>query len=159
MEAGRAILAKIRMQEYFWLEVINTTCYTYNRSLNHSTLKKTLYQLQKGRKPNIGYSHNFGYTCYILNNGNTYLTKFQAKFDEYIFLGYSTISEEYRVFNKCLLITKESIYITFDETNIVELSKTCIFDEIVEQDQEILEQVDPMSNNPKIIEQNEKFME
>ena len=35
-------------------------------------------KLFKGRKPNISYFHQFGSTCYILNN-KVYLKKFDAK--------------------------------------------------------------------------------
>lgn len=96
--------------------------------------KKTPYELWNGKKPNIGYFHIFSCTCYILNNGKTYLTKFQAKLNEGIFLGYSTDSKTHRVFNKRLLNVEGFIHVTFEVTNIVELTKAYVFDENVEQD-------------------------
>ena len=51
------------------------------------------------------------------NNGKETLGKFDAKSDEGIFLGYSSISKAYRVFNKRLEKVEESIHVIFDETN------------------------------------------
>ena len=45
------------------------------------------------------------------------LEKFDAKSDEAIFLGYSSSSKAFRVFNKKTLIVEESIHVIFDETN------------------------------------------
>ena len=59
---------------------------------------KTVYELWKGKKPNLSYFHVFGYTCYILND-REHLGKFQAKRDKGIFLGYSLNSRAYRIFN------------------------------------------------------------
>ena len=52
-----------------------------------------------GRKPNLKYLRTFGSECYILMDGEN-LGKFDAKFDISIFLGYSTTSKAYRVYNQ-----------------------------------------------------------
>ena len=57
----------------------------------------------------------FGCKCFVLNNRNDNLGKFDAKSDEENFLGYSTNSKAYRVFNKRTLIVEESIHVTFNE--------------------------------------------
>ena len=80
-------------------------------------LKKTPYELFKGRKPNISYFHPFGCKCFVLNNGKDNLGKFDAKSDEGIFLGYSTNSKAYRVFNKRTLVVEDLIHVIFDEAN------------------------------------------
>lgn len=68
MEVEKTLLAKARMLEYFGLKPLTLI----------ATLRTDLsfYELWKGRKPNIGYFYIFNYTCYILNNGKTYLIKF-----------------------------------------------------------------------------------
>ena len=58
----------------------------------------------------------FGCKYFILNTKDN-LGKFNAKTDIGVFLGYSSISKAYRVFNKRTLVVKESIHITFDETS------------------------------------------
>ena len=45
------------------------------------------------------------------------LEKFDAKFDEGIFLGYATNSKTYKVYNKKNLVVQESMHVVFDESN------------------------------------------
>ena len=56
----------------------------------------------------------FGSKCYILNDREN-LGKFDAKSDEGIFLGYSTTSQAYRVFNKRTKIVMKSINVKIDD--------------------------------------------
>ena len=51
------------------------------------------------RKSNLKYFRTFGNECYILKDGEN-LGEFDAKFDVGIFLGYSTMSKAYKVYNK-----------------------------------------------------------
>ena len=78
---------------------------------------KTPYELWKSRKPNIGYFHTFDCKYFILNNEKENLAKFDLKSDEGIFMGYSTISKGYRVYNKRTLVIEESMHVLFDESN------------------------------------------
>ena len=82
-------------------------------------MKKTPYELYKGRKPNISHLIVFCCKCFILNNGKDSLGKFDAKADEAIFLGYSLHSKAYRVFNKRTLSVEESVHVVCDETNSI----------------------------------------
>ena len=88
-----------------------------NRVHVRSILKRTPYELWKGRLPNILHLHTFRCKCFVHNNGKETLEKFNAKSDEGIFLGYSSISKAYKVFNKRLEKVEESIHVIFDETN------------------------------------------
>ena len=87
-----------------------------NHTLIRPILKKTLYELWKDRKSNLDYFHTFGCRCFIHNNGKDNLENFDTKSDEGIFLGYSTSSKAYRVFNKRTLVVEESIHVVFDES-------------------------------------------
>ena len=49
----------------------------------------------------------FGCKCYVYNNGKDALGKFDPRSDEAIFLGYSSHSEAYKVFNKRTLCVEE----------------------------------------------------
>ena len=113
----RTMLCESNLPRYFWTKEINTVCYILNHALIRPILKKTPYELWKGRKPNIAYLHIFGCRCFILNNGKEILEKFDAKSDEAIFLDYSSSSKAFRLFNKRTLVVKESIHIIFYETN------------------------------------------
>ena len=114
---ARTMLCESNLPRYFWAEAINTACYILNHALIRQFLKKTPYELWKGRKPNIAYFHVFGCRCFVLNNGKEKLGKFDAKSDEAILLGYSSTSKAFRVFNKRTLVVEESIHVVFDESN------------------------------------------
>ena len=116
-EMARTMLCEGNLPKYFWAEAVNTACYILNRVLIRPIIKKTPYELWNERRPNVNYFHVFGCKCFILNNGKSNLGKFDAKSDEGIFLGYSTSSKAYRVFNKRSLTVEESIHVVFDETN------------------------------------------
>ena len=60
------------------------------------------------------YFRVFGSKCYILNDREN-LGKFDARSDEGIFLGYSTTSRAYRVFNKRTKTVMESINVKIDD--------------------------------------------
>ena len=68
----------------------------------------------KGRKPSISYFHQFGCTCYILNNKH-YLKKSSVKAQRGIFIGYSDRSKAYRVYNSETKMVEESIHVKFDD--------------------------------------------
>ena len=71
-------------------------------------------KFEKGKKPRVKYFRVFGSKCYILNDWEN-LGKFDAKSDEGIFLGYSTTSRAYRVFNKRTKTVMESIDVEIDD--------------------------------------------
>ncbi|KAA0067185.1 gag-pol polyprotein [Cucumis melo var. makuwa] len=82
----------------FCAEAVNTTCHIHNTVTTRSSTTVTLYELWKGRKPNVKYFHIFGSTCYILVD-REYHRKWDVKSDQGVFLGYSQNSRAYRVFN------------------------------------------------------------
>ena len=79
---------------YFWAEAMNTACYVHNRVTLRKGTPSTLYELWKGRKPNVKYFHVFGSKCYILKDREQ-RRKMDPKSDEGIFLGYSTNSRAF----------------------------------------------------------------
>ena len=89
-EIAKIMLCDKNLPKYFWGKTVHTACHILNRVSIWTILKKTPYELFKGRKPNISHFHVFGITCYILNNGKESLGKFDTKSDECIFLGYSS---------------------------------------------------------------------
>ena len=115
-EMARIVLNENNLPKYFWAEAVNTSCYVLNRVLLRPILKKTPYELWKNKKPNISYFKIFGCKCFILNTKDN-LGKFVAKSDVGIFLGYSSSSKAFRVFNKRTMIVKESIHVIFYEFN------------------------------------------
>ena len=75
-EITRTLLNETNLPKYFWADAMNIACYVLNRVLIRPILKKTLYELFKGRKVNISHLRVFGCKCFIFNNGNDNLCKF-----------------------------------------------------------------------------------
>ena len=98
----------------FQVEAINTTCYTTNGIFLRLEIKKTSYELWTGRKPNLKYFRTFGSECYILRDGEN-IGKFAAKSDQGIFLGYSTYTKAYRVYNQNSQIIQESFSVVIND--------------------------------------------
>ncbi|KAJ9535657.1 hypothetical protein OSB04_un001191 [Centaurea solstitialis] len=115
IEAARSMLSEANLATQFWAEAVNTACYAQNRSLIVKRFRRTPYELFRNRKPSIEHLHIFGCVCYILNNKDN-LGKFDSKSDDGIFLGYSSISKTYRVFNKRRQAIEETIHVKFDES-------------------------------------------
>ena len=112
-ESTRVMLHAKHLPYRFWVEAMNTTCYIQNRVTPRTRTTTTLYELRKGRKPTVKYFHVFGSMCYILSDRD-YRRKMDPKSDEGIFLGYSTNSRAYRVFNSKTETMMESINVLID---------------------------------------------
>nr|GEY57355.1 hypothetical protein [Tanacetum cinerariifolium] len=85
VEAAHTMLSAAKVPLYFWVEAIATACFTQNSSL-----------------------------CYIVRDGEN-LNKIKEKGDACIFVGYSTQSRAYMVFNKRTKVIVETIHVNFDE--------------------------------------------
>nr|GFB77719.1 hypothetical protein [Tanacetum cinerariifolium] len=114
VEAARTMLSAAKVPLFFWAEAIATACFTQNGSLVIPRHEKTPYHIINERKPSVKFFHIFGFVCYIVRDGEN-LDKMKEKGDECIFVGYSTQSRAYRVFNKRTRVIMESIHVNFDE--------------------------------------------
>ena len=122
MEMARTMLHEYNLPLYFWAKAVNTSCYISYRVFKRPILNKTPYELWNNRKPRISYIRVFGCKFFILNTKDNF-RKFDSKANEGIFLGYSTTSKAYRVFNKRTLVVEESMHIIFDESNSLDPKK------------------------------------
>ena len=113
-EMARVILLNKQIPQKFWGEDVNTSCHIGNRIFFRAGTKKTAYEIWNRKKPKVKYFRVFRSKCYILNDWEN-LGKFDAKSDEGIFLGYSTTSQAYRVFNKRTKTVMESINVEIDD--------------------------------------------
>ncbi|GJU48948.1 retrovirus-related pol polyprotein from transposon TNT 1-94 [Tanacetum coccineum] len=114
-EMSRTMLNEQSLPQKFWCNAVDTSTYILNRILIRAILGKTPYELLRGRKPTLDYFRVFGSKCFILNTKD-YLTKFDPKSYEGVFLGYSQNSKAYIILNKHTKKIKESLNVTFDET-------------------------------------------
>ena len=110
------MLSEYNLPKYFWAEAVNTACYVINRVNIRPKLNKTPYEVLKGKTPNLSHLKVFRYRCFVHMNGKESLGKFDAKADEGIFLGYSTVGRAYRIYNRRTLLVEESIHVSFDES-------------------------------------------
>ena len=109
------MLNEFKTPKSFWAEAVNTACYVINRVLIIPILKKTPFELWFETKPKVGYFKFFGCKVFILNTKDNF-DKFYAKSDECIFVGYSSHSKDYRIYNKRIHVIEESIHVKFDES-------------------------------------------
>ena len=142
---GRAILYNKDVARNLWGEAVNVVCHTVNRVYFRPGTKKTPYELWKERKSNVKYFRIFGSTCFIFKDREN-VGKFDSQSDEGIFLGYSSTSKAYRVYNKRTIKVIETMNVVIDkssdssfEEGIEELPKEILHPEPKEV-QEIIEQ-------------------
>ncbi|GJV50070.1 putative ribonuclease H-like domain-containing protein [Tanacetum coccineum] len=110
-------------------EAVNTACYVQNRVLVIKPHNKTPYELFLGRKPALSFMRPFGCPVTILNTID-HLGKFDGKADEGFFVGYSTNSKAFRVFNSRTRIVEENLHVKFSEDtpNIAGSGPNLLFD-------------------------------
>jgi len=116
-ELARTMLNESKLPKYFWADVVYTAAYVLHRILIRPILKKTPYELYKGRKPCVSHLGVFGCKCFIMNNDKDNLGKFDEKSDEGNHIGYALNEHAYWVFNKRLLTVEESMHVVFDESD------------------------------------------
>ena len=115
-EMARAILHKKEVARNLWGEVVNTACHMINMVYFRLGTKKTSYELWRGRKPNVKYFKIFESTCFILKDREN-VGKFDSRSNEGIFLGYSSTSKAYRVYNKRIMKVIETVNVVTDESS------------------------------------------
>lgn len=99
------MVVEVGLPLLFQAGAVNTTYYTQNRYIIIKRHGKTAYELLKERKLDISY---------ILNQRDQ-RSKFKAKANEGVFLGYSSISKAFMVFNLSRQTVDETTHVTFDE--------------------------------------------
>nr|GEY03104.1 retrovirus-related Pol polyprotein from transposon TNT 1-94 [Tanacetum cinerariifolium] len=114
IEAARTMLADSKLPTIFWVEAVNTACYVQNRVLVVKPHFKTPCKLFICRSPALSFMRPFGCHVLILNTLDQ-LRKFDGKSDEGIFVGYSTTSKAFRVYNIRTRKVEENLHITFLE--------------------------------------------
>ncbi|CAM8987895.1 unnamed protein product [Rhodiola kirilowii] len=112
---SRTMLIASGVPKGFWAEAVHAVSYILNRASLRFLIGKTPFELLRGRKPNIAHLKVFGCRCYVHNNGKDNLGKFDPRSDEGVFVGYSSHSRAYKVYNLRLEQVEESIHVTFDE--------------------------------------------
>ncbi|GJZ23051.1 retrovirus-related pol polyprotein from transposon TNT 1-94 [Tanacetum coccineum] len=115
IEDARTMLNGLILSKHFWTDAVRTTCYTQNRSIIVKRHDKTSYEIFRERIPDISYFHVFRCLVFI-HNHKDHLGKFDTKADDGYFLGYSSISKAFKVYNTRRQQIEETYHVTFDES-------------------------------------------
>ncbi|GJU12913.1 retrovirus-related pol polyprotein from transposon TNT 1-94 [Tanacetum coccineum] len=132
-EMSKTMLNEQSLPYKFWCHAVDTSTYILNRILIKAILGKTPYELLRGRKPTLDYFRVFGSKFFILNT-KYYLTKFDPKSYEGVFLGYSQNSKAYIILNKHTRKVKEQLNVTFDETPPPSKTSPLVDDDLDEEE-------------------------
>ncbi|GJT17022.1 retrovirus-related pol polyprotein from transposon TNT 1-94 [Tanacetum coccineum] len=115
IESARTMLNRLVLSKHFWTDAVRTACYTQNRSTIVKRHDKTSYEIFRERIHDISYFHVFGCPVFI-HNHKDHLGKFDAKADDGYFLGYSSVSKAFRVYNTRRQQIEETYHVTCNES-------------------------------------------
>nr|GEY92167.1 hypothetical protein [Tanacetum cinerariifolium] len=118
VDTARTMLILSYTPLFLWADAIATTCYTQNYSIIYYRFNKTPYELINGKKSDISFLHVFGALCYPKNDHEN-IRKLGAKGDISFFIGYSSNSYAYRVYNQMKKKIMEKMNVTFDELSVM----------------------------------------
>nr|GFA61911.1 retrovirus-related Pol polyprotein from transposon TNT 1-94 [Tanacetum cinerariifolium] len=122
VEAARTMLIFSCAPLFLWVEAIATAYFTQNRLIIHCRFNKTPYELINRRKPDILFLYVFGALCYPQNDCED-IGKLGAKCDIGFFIGYSTDSCAYRIYNRRTKKIMENMNVTFDELSAMDFEQ------------------------------------
>jgi hypothetical protein len=113
-EVARTMLNEAKLPDKLWRDVIYTAVHIFNIAQLRPNHDKTPYELWFGRPTSVKHNRTFGSKCYIKNDEDN-LGKFDPRYDEGIFLGYSSNKKAYRCYNIRLLKIVESANVKIDD--------------------------------------------
>ncbi|KAK2426713.1 putative mitochondrial protein [Trifolium repens] len=157
-ESARVMLHAKNIPYHFWAEAMNTACYIHNRVTLRKSTSSTLYELWKERKPTVKHFHVFGSKCYILADREQ-RRKLDPKSDEGIFLGYSTNSRAYRVYNSKTQVVMEYVNVVVKDTPLEkndDIDQGAPVIDNVEQDVGALEHPSKEKSDEKTLEEDDE---
>ena len=125
MEMTRCMLHEKDLPKRFWGKATNTIMCLQNRISTKAVKDLTTFEVWYGYKPSLKFLRVFGCLCF------TYIPqvehdKLDKKSDVSIFVGYSTISKAYRVFEphiSCVIVSQDVHFAGNEQWNWEELTK------------------------------------
>lgn len=114
MEMAKSMLLEKGLPKTFWPEAVNTAVYLMNRCPTKAVWKKTPFEAWSGRTPSVNHLKIFGCVCYA-QIPKQKRTKLEETSEKCVFIGYSSMSKGYRLYNL--------------KTNKVIISRDVVFDE------------------------------
>ena len=118
LESVRSMLSDSNLCKSFWAEAVTTAAYVRNRCPTSALGENvTPYEMLNGRKPNVSHLRVFGSKCFA-HVPKDERDKLDVKSKNCVFVGYSSISKGYRVYDlndKKLFMSRDVI---FDELDL-----------------------------------------
>jgi hypothetical protein len=114
MEMAKSMLFEKGMPKEFWPEAVNTAVYLLNRCPTKAVWNMTPFEAWSGRNPSVNHLKFFGCVCYA-QVPKVKRTKLEESSERCIFIGYSSMSKGYRLYNlktKKVIISRD---VVFDE--------------------------------------------
>ncbi|CAH9095067.1 unnamed protein product [Cuscuta epithymum] len=112
VEMARSMLKAKNMPTKFWGEAVSTAVYILNVCPTKAVLNCTPFEAWRKKTPSVGHMKVFGCIAYTLVNLRT---KLEDKAEKCIFVGYSTQSKAYRLYNPLTEKIIISRNVIFDE--------------------------------------------
>ena len=128
VEMGRCMIIDSSVCEFLWAEAINTAVFLRNRSPTKVLQDLTPYEAWGGRKPNVSYLEVFGRKGIVLDKMPK-RSKFSAKGNECIMVGYAEESKAYRLYDKGRRTVIVARDVRFLRTDNVPCSSKAVFDD------------------------------
>ncbi|GJS98088.1 retrovirus-related pol polyprotein from transposon TNT 1-94 [Tanacetum coccineum] len=147
-EMSRTMLNEQSVSQKFWCNAVDTSTYILNRILIRPILGTTPYEILRGRKPTLDYFKVFRSKCFVLNTKD-YLTKFNSKSYEGVFLRYSQNSKAYIILDKHTTKVEESLNVKFDESPPPPKTSPLEDDDLVEEEAIKVSEKKPLGNDVK----------
>ncbi|GJZ93365.1 retrovirus-related pol polyprotein from transposon TNT 1-94 [Tanacetum coccineum] len=133
-EHGREFDNEVQFREFYNANGITNKFLAPRTPQSNDVVEKKNRTLQETiRKPTLDYFRVFGSKCFILNTKD-YLTKFDPKSYEGVFLGYSQNSKACIILNKHTRKIEESLNVTFDETPPPSKTSPLVDDDLDEEE-------------------------
>lgn len=115
VEMGRCYMLEANIPMLLWAELINASVYIRNRCPTHLNDTKTPEELWHGRKPCVKHLRQIGCKAYVLNKRSK--SKWDARSEEYILVGYSDESKAYRLWKagtKSIIKSRDVKFIEYE---------------------------------------------
>jgi hypothetical protein len=116
-----AIILNAKLSFNLWREALLTVCHVHNR-IPSRKFKVSLYELWKGRKPNLGYLRVWGCLAFY-RVSDPKRTKLGPRVVKSVFVGYAKNSKAYRLLDLDSNVIVESKDVEFIEDKFYNDSK------------------------------------